>query len=72
MAAADLKTAGSVEVEVARGKTVVFDRKRYGPGEKLAVSKDDAALLSARGFVVDAAAPEVKRVTAQDPSLSFR
>lgn len=43
-----------VEVTVARGRTVVHDRKVHGPGARLKVHRDDAEMLRQGGFTESA------------------
>ena len=61
-----------VEITVAHGRSVKHNAKTYKSGETLKITEEEAVFLRASGAVADPAAPEVKRVTPQDPNLSLR
>jgi hypothetical protein len=58
--AAEGKTAKGI---VARGRTVVTDKGRKGPGETVDLAEDEIKELRARGFLVDPEAEEVKEAS---------
>lgn len=43
----------SIQITVARGKTIEADGRRYGPGETVTVADAEVARLQAAGFIVD-------------------
>lgn len=73
--AAQVATVEMAEGVVARGRTVIVDGARKGPGEKIVVSAVDAKSLRETGFLVDPKAADVpvqkgpKLIPSDGPSM---
>lgn len=65
-------TKSSVQITVARGRTVVHDGKRHAAGETVTVSEADAALLRERGFAADPETDAIPRVTGDTDQITVR